>query len=108
MARGNAAHRSAGSCECDAVRASPPRRACASYQRTYLTYPWIVAIVGTGDTLLQGTGTLVGGFSAQTANSAQSEILADTAYIGAVPELPTVVMAIAGLAVLGWRGRRLQ
>ncbi len=74
----------------------------ASYfQPTYLTHPWVVAMAGSGDTLAQGSGLLVGGFLAQTANPASSLALADTAYISAapVPEPAGWLLMLTGLAL---------
>ena len=76
------------------------------YQPTFLTHPWIAAVAGSGDTLAQGTGTLLDGFLAVTANPSQLTSLADTAYIGPVPEPETYALMLVGLAVLGASSRK--
>jgi hypothetical protein len=54
-------------------------------ESTFLTHPWVVAQANTGATLDQGSGVLVGGYQAQTANPQGLQTLADIAYIGALP-----------------------
>lgn len=73
----------------------------AYYQGTYITHPWIAAQVGSGDTLVQGTGQLLDGFLAQTVNPSQDLLLADVAYIGAVPEPAAWMLALVGTVVVG-------
>jgi hypothetical protein len=72
-------------------------------QGTYLTHPWIVAKAGSGDTLAQGTGTLITGFLAQTPSAVGGP---DIANIGAVPEPASWALMIAGFGMVGGALRR--
>ncbi len=75
------------------------------YQGTFITHPWIAAQVGSGDTLVQGTGLLLDGFLAQTVNPSQSTAAADIAYIGvlptSVPEPSVLLLSLVGAGALG-------
>lgn len=73
-------------------------------QGTYLTHPWIIAKAGSGDTLAQGTGTLITGFLAATPSS--FERAPDVANIGAVPEPASWTLLVAGFALTGAAIRR--
>lgn len=74
-------------------------------QYTYLTHPWLAVEAGTGTTD-QGTGHLIAGFLAQTANPTYDVLLADRADITPVPEPATYAMTLIGLAVMGLMTRR--
>lgn len=74
-------------------------------QYTYLTHPWLAVEAGTGTTD-QGSGHLIAGFLAQTANPTYDLLLADRADITAVPEPGTYALALVGLAAIGWTARR--
>jgi MYXO-CTERM domain-containing protein len=76
-------------------------------QYTYLTHPWLAVEAGTGTTD-QGTGHLIAGFLAQTANPMYDLMLADRADINAVPEPSTWALALVGLAAIGRTARRKQ
>ncbi len=73
-------------------------------QPTYITHPWIIATAGSGDTLAQGTGTLITGFLAVTPDSAG--LGPDIANIGAVPEPASWALLVAGFGLIGTAARR--
>jgi von Hippel-Lindau disease tumor supressor len=73
-------------------------------QPTFLTHPWLIVQAGSGDTLVQGTGTLITGFIAQTASG--PNITPDIANIGGVPEPSTWAMMILGFAGIGFMAYR--
>ena len=79
--------------------------AYSSYiQGTYITHPWVVALAGSGDTLAQGTGTLLAGFLAETPDAAG--LGPDIANIGSVPEPAAWSLMIGGFAMTGVAVRR--
>ncbi|WP_254606453.1 PEPxxWA-CTERM sorting domain-containing protein [Sphingomonas bacterium] len=77
-------------------------------QPTFITHPWIIAAFGSGDTLAQGTGTLITGFLAQTPDAAH--VGPDIANIGAtggtVPEPVSWALMVAGFGLVGAAARR--
>ena len=75
-------------------------------QPTYITHPWIIALVGSGDTLAQGTGMLVDGFFAETPDAIGTG--PDVAYIkgafapvSAAPEPSSWLLMFAGIGSIG-------
>ena len=80
--------------------------AMSSYvQGTYITHPWIIAVAGSGDTLAQGTGTLITGFLAATPSALG--LAPDIANIGgAVPEPASWALLVAGFGLVGAAVRR--
>ena len=72
-------------------------------QPTYITHPWIIAKAGSGDTLAQGTGTLIVGFLAATPSAVGGP---DIANIGTVPEPATWALFVAGFGLVGATVRR--
>lgn len=89
----------------DRVKYSTLDAGMAITQYTYLTHPWLAVEAGTGTTE-QGSGHLIAGFLAQTANPTYDVLLADRADIQAVPEPGTYALALVGLAAIGWTARR--
>jgi hypothetical protein len=73
-------------------------------QATFLTHPWLIVQAGSGDTLAQGTGTLITGFIAETASG--RGVTPDIANIAAVPEPSTWAMMILGFAGIGFMAYR--
>src|SRR6266702_8357091 len=69
-------------------------------QSTYLTHPWLIVQAGSGDTLVQGTGTLITGFIAETPSGIDGTT--DIANISSVPEPSTWAMLILGFAGIGF------
>ncbi len=77
-------------------------------QPTFITHPWIIAAFGSGDTLAQGTGTLIAGFLAQTPDAAGlgSDIANIGAAGGTVPEPVSWALMVAGFGLVGALARR--
>ena len=73
-------------------------------QGTYITHPWIIAKAGSGDTLAEGTGTLITGFLAATPSRAGAG--PDIANIGGVPEPASWALLVAGFGLTGAAIRR--
>ena len=72
-------------------------------QATYITHPWIIAKAGSGDTLAQGTGTLITGFLAATPSAVGGP---DIANIGAIPEPTSWALLLVGFTLAGTAIRR--
>jgi hypothetical protein len=75
-------------------------------QPTYLTHPWLIVENGTGGTTVQGTGDLITAFLAVTPNPNYDADLADRAYITSVPEQPSWLVPLMGLASIAWLRRK--
>jgi PEP-CTERM motif-containing protein/von Hippel-Lindau disease tumor suppressor protein len=73
-------------------------------QDTFLTHPWLIVEAGSGDTLVQGTGTLLAGFIAETPQTSTST--PDIANISGVPEPSTWAMMILGFCGVGFMAYR--